>query len=145
MIVIDSSALIKPLITEKNSEHAIEIFESATSKGEQLLAPDIIFSETMNGLWKHNVLLKDINDKKLEIARESLVLVYADLEISKATELAEKAIKIGMKHKITFYDSLYVALSISAGAQLFTFDKYLINKAKEIGFDVFCEPDTNSP
>ncbi len=136
MIVVDSSALIKLLITEKDSGHAIEVFQSVTGKGEQLLAPDIIFSEVMNGLWKHNVLLKDVSDKKLEIARESLVMVYADLELSKATELAEEAIKIGTKHKVTFYDSLYVTLSISTDAQLFTFDKYLIGKAKEIGFEV---------
>ncbi len=136
MTVIDSSALIKLLITENGSAEATKVFYSLTGKGEPLIAPDIIFSEVMNGLWKHNVLLKDITDKKLGMARESLELVYADLEISKATELAEDSIRIGMAHKITFYDSLYVALSLNTNSPLFTFDKYLKSKAEEIGFEV---------
>src|SRR5208282_273981 len=112
MIVIDSSAVIKIVITEDDSNVARQAFSLITEKGEPLLAPDIIFSEVMNGLWKHNVLLKDINTRKLELAKSNFISLYGGLELSTQTELAEDAIKIAVAHRITFYDSLYAALSI---------------------------------
>jgi predicted nucleic acid-binding protein len=136
MIVIDSSAVIKIIITEDNSNLARLAFSKITEQGEPMIAPNIIFSEVMNGLWKHNVLLKDINSRKLDLARSSFVSIYNSLEISSQTELAEEAIKLATSHKITFYDSLYVALSIKMRSPLFTFDNPLKGKAKGVGFEV---------
>jgi predicted nucleic acid-binding protein len=135
MIVIDASAVIKLIITEKDSDKARRAFNVLTEKGEPLLAPDIIFSEVMNGLWKHNVLLKDINKKQFDLARLSLYSVYDGLGISSQTELAEDAIKLAVDNRITFYDSLYAALSIKMRSPLFTFDNPLKDKAEEVGFE----------
>ncbi len=136
MIVIDSSAVIKIVITEENSDLARQAFSLITERGEPLLAPNIIFSEVMNGLWKHNVLLKDINNRKLDLAKSSFASIYNNLELSSQIELAEEAIKLATSHKITFYDSLYVALNVKTRSPLFTFDNLLKGKAKEVGFEV---------
>lgn len=136
MIVIDSSAVIKIIITEEDSNLARQVFSKITEQGEPMLAPNIIFSEVMNGLWKHNVLLKDINRRKLDLARSSFASIYNSLELSSQTELAQEAMKLATENRITFYDSLYVALSIKTRSQLFTFDKPLKNKAKETGLEI---------
>jgi len=136
MIIIDSSAVIKIVITEQDSNIARRAFSLITERGEPLLAPNIIFSEVMNGLWKHNVLLKDMNSRKLDLARASFASIYNNLELSSQTELGEDAIKLATNHRITFYDSLYVALSIKTRSPLFTFDNPLKNKAKEVGFEI---------
>lgn len=137
MITIDASAIIKVIITEEDSELAKKAFSKITENGEPLLSPNIVFSEVMNGLWKHHVLIKDINARKLEMAKSSLDNIYDNLGISSQTELAEDALKIAINHKITFYDSLYVALSIRMRAPLLTFDGPLSEKAKEIGFELY--------
>ncbi len=136
MIVIDSSAVIKIIITEKDSDLARHTFSLITQKGEPLLAPDIIFSEVMNGLWKHNVLLKDINSRKLDMAKSSFASIYGSLDLSSQPDLAEDAIKLAIENRITFYDSLYAALSIRLRSPLFTFDNPLKDKAGKIGFEV---------
>lgn len=137
MITIDASAIIKVIITEDSSELAKKAFSKITENGEPLLSPNIVFSEVMNGLWKHHILIKDINIKKLEMARSSFNSIYDNLGISSQTELAEDALKIAMDHKVTFYDSLYAALSIRMKAPLLTFDSPLSEKAKEIGFELY--------
>jgi len=137
MITIDASAIIKVIITEEDSEIAKKAFIKITEKGEPLLSPNIVFSEVMNGLWKHHVLIKDINVRKLEMAKSSLNSIYDNLGISNQPELAEDALKIAITHKITFYDSLYVALSVKMKAPLLTFDRPLSEKAEEIGFELY--------
>lgn len=136
MITIDASAILKVIITENDSGLARAAFSKITEDGEPLLSPDIVFSEVMNGLWKHYALIKDINAKKLEMARSGLNSIYENLGISSQTELGEDALKIATSHKITFYDSLYVALSIRMKAPLLTFDRQLKEKAKEVGFEL---------
>lgn len=136
MITIDASAIIKIIITEDDSAIARKIFSKITEEGEPLLSPNIVLSEVMNGLWKHYALRKDISLQHLETARDNLSMIYDNLDISSQVDLAEDALNIAIKHKITVYDSLYVALSTKMRAPLFTFDKKLKTKAKEMKLDL---------
>ena len=81
MITIDASAILKVIITENDSGLARAAFSKITEDGEPLLSPDIVFSEVMNGLWKHYALIKDINAKKLEMARSGRI-AYTKIWVS---------------------------------------------------------------
>ncbi len=136
MITIDASAIIKIIITEDDSAIARKVFSNVTEQGEPLLSPNIVLSEVMNGLWKHYTLRKDISLQHLEMARNNFNMIYNNLDISSQVDLAEDALNIAIKHKITVYDSLYASLSTKRGAPLFTFDKKLKTKAKEMKLDL---------
>jgi predicted nucleic acid-binding protein len=133
MMVIDASALIKIAITEQYSEEVSHLIYSRTRIGEPLLAPDIVLAEALNVLWVHRSLKKDIDDKQLEIAQNSVTEVFNKLEIFSTKTLSKDAMHIAKAEKLTFYDSLYLALSVKKGAHILSFDKQLVHVASKIG------------
>ncbi len=136
MITIDASAVIRVILTEDGSAAARRAFEKITETGEPLLSPDIVFTESLNALWKHYAILKDVDMKQLESAKLSFYRIYQSMSISDQPELAEDALKIAMENRISIYDSMYVALSIRMRAPLMTFDNSLREKAERIGFEL---------
>lgn len=137
MITIDASAIIKLVIKEENSDIAKKIFDNITEIGEPVLAPDIILAEAINGIWKHLVLLKDIGDAQFNTATNNLVTIWNNLSIIRTDELLKEAIKISKERKIAFYDALYVAISISKDAPLFTFDQPMLDKCVGTGLKAY--------
>lgn len=137
MITIDANSVIKLLIREGNSDTARKLFYEATALGEPLLAPDILLPEVVNGLWKHLILLKDINELQFSRATGNLIDIWDNLSIVKTEDMLEDAIKVAKTKKINFYDSVYIAISISQDAPLFTFDRPMREKAVELGIRLY--------
>ena len=127
MITLDASAAIKLIIHEENSDIAARLFFTATETGEPIVAPDILLPETMNVLWKHLVLLKDISSAQFDIAVDNFKLIWDSLVVISTNSVLKDSIMISKEQKISFYDAVYAAISISEGAPLFTFDKNIID------------------
>jgi predicted nucleic acid-binding protein len=137
MITIDASAIIKLVVDENNSDIATKLFYDVTKIGEPILAPDIILPEAMNGLWKNLILLKNINDKQFDIAVGSLIEIWNNLVVIQTDTVLKEAVKLSREQKITFYDALYVAISISKDAPIFTFDQPVLDKCANIGLKAY--------
>ena len=126
-VIIDANVLIKAYIPENQSEKAEEIFNDAVKGRLFLIAPDLIFPETGNILWKKHRLDELTEIEVKEISREILSL---PLKIEPSKPLINLAIELSLLYDITVYDALYFSLALSYDTKLITADMKLVNKLK---------------
>lgn len=93
----------------------------------KFLAPNLIYAEVGNILWK-KTRLKELTSK---IAGEILSdFKRMPLEISENQSLLEGAWYIATQYQRTFYDSLYLALARTENCQFVTADRAFVNALK---------------
>jgi len=116
--VIDASVAVKWFIPEIHSQAAVKLLTGKRS----LYAPDLIYAEVGNTLWK--------KWKHGELKPEEVLAVLEDFKrfplISTPCEsLTETSWAIVEKTAITFYDALYVALAFLENCPVITADNKL--------------------
>jgi predicted nucleic acid-binding protein len=117
-IVIDASVVIKWFVPEIHAEAAARWLSS----GHPLLAPDLLFAEAGNIVWK-----KTIRDglSEADARRVMRALGKVRLRTVSTRELAEAALDLALALRCSVYDALYVALAIAEDALLVTADRKL--------------------
>jgi len=121
--VVDASVAVKWLLPEVHTEAA----RRALGGKHELLAPDLIWAEVGNALWKRwrNGQIES------ETARILLnVFRRAPLHISESKALMGSAWDVAEQYDRSFYDSLYLALAASVECPLVTADLTLYNRLK---------------
>lgn len=114
-VVVDGSVAVKWFIPEDLTERATALLEGPV----ELLAPDLLFAEAGDILWK-KVARGEIGPRD---ARDVLAaLVRLPLSIVPSSALVEAALEIALAHRRTVYDGLYVALAVARDAVLVTAD-----------------------
>lgn len=118
--VVDASVALKWFLPEVHSDSAARLLR----EGYRLHAPDLIWAEFGNVLWK--------KWRRKEIAAEAARGMVRDflrfpLDIHATDSLLPAAWEIAEEFERTIYDSLYVALAHKAGNFLVTADSRLYN------------------
>ncbi|PIU59164.1 PIN domain nuclease [Candidatus Bathyarchaeota archaeon CG07_land_8_20_14_0_80_47_9] len=126
MKVIDSSALIKYVGKEENWEKVEEHLK------EGCITLDLATKETANALVKK--ALK--NEVTPETAKEIINYLPKIVRITPQKEHFSKAFEIAIKHKLTIYDALFIALSVNTNMPLLTSDEKQAKASKEHGVAV---------
>lgn len=119
-LVIDASIAVKWFIPERHSINSLRLLTT----GCELLAPDLIFAEFGNVLWKKWL--------RQELEPEVISPLLADLSrmrlhIVPTATLADKAATIAVTYRRSFYDSIYLALAVTAQGRMVTADEKLCN------------------
>ncbi len=122
-LVVDASVAAKWVLPEAHSERA----NALRAAGEPVIAPDLVYAEIGNAVWKRAIR----GEITVGIALEALAtatglfskLVSIGSLAPHATELA-----IALEHPI--YDCFYLALAEQERAPLITADKRLLAAAK---------------
>jgi len=114
--VVDASVAVKWFVPEIHSEHALRLLR----KRFALQAPELIQAEFGNILWKKcrageldGTTAGEILDN---FKRSPLVVQPQGAFLKLAWEIA-------LKHRQTFYDSLYLALAMAEKARMVTADR----------------------
>ena len=130
-IVIDASIGVKwfSCKDEDNVDLALQIRDLKLKNGIEVTVPDLFFFETMNALLKKEGFTNEIIHFSLEtLYRMNLNIIYPDKEIIGNT------IDIARKSKLTFYDSLYIAVAMSRQALLITEDQEMLQNNDSFSF-----------
>lgn len=122
--VVDASVAIKWFLPEIHGEAALRLLEGQYT----LRAPDLIFSEFGNVLWKRF--------RKGRISRkEAIVTTQAlralPLQVESSQSLIPAALEIARGAHRTVYDSLYLAVAVARQCRVVTADSKLYNALKK--------------
>jgi predicted nucleic acid-binding protein len=118
--IVDASVAVKWFLPEIHSAEALRLLRSEHT----LLAPDLLWAEVGNILWKRW--------RRGELSSEAAAAILHDLkrlplQIHPCEENAEVAWEIATSRDRSFYDSLYMALGRHQGCPLVTADSKLFN------------------
>lgn len=130
-VVVDASVAIKWFVPEIHAQAARRLLR----EGIALLAPDLIWAEVANALWR-----KWRNE---ELAAEDVEGILNDfrrypLRICSGESLYDVAWPVARGSGRTFYDSLYLALAMSNGCPLVTADLRFYNAVKDTPWGQSC-------
>ena len=118
VIVADTSYIVEGLL-----------FNKELLSRDQIIAPELIIYETTNTIWKHENLLKSIQN-----GESYLSLLFGLIDSGKITivssdeNLIQDAYVAAKRNSITPYDAIFVCLAVKLGTVLKTLDK----KQKEV-------------
>ena len=121
-LVIDASVLIKFYVPEILSYKAEELLTRVEHGDVMLLAPDLIYPEVGNILWKKQQM-KELTRPEVEEITDAIVSLPLNIEASKL--LLPLAIDIGIAYKITIYDALYLSMARIYETKMITADRKL--------------------
>jgi predicted nucleic acid-binding protein len=118
-VVVDSSVALKWFIPERLTDEAASLLDARV----ELLAPDLIYPEAGNILWKKvgrgEIEPRHARDILAAFGRVPLLVVSSSL-------LVEAALEIALAHRRTVYDALYVALAVARESVFVTADDKLV-------------------
>ena len=121
--VVDASIAVKWYLPEQHSDCAARLCRSDAG----LEAPDLLYSEIGNALWKR-VRRRELTRDQAEEIITALSLM--PIEIYPSRLLAAAALQIACATNLTVYDSLYIATAMLTGSRLVTADRRVYETAR---------------
>ena len=118
--VIDASVAAKWLFDEPESELA----DLLLSRGDLLLAPDLLYAEIGNVIWKR------LDRGELDPSRTDAILdelLAVPVKLLPISRFMRETVRIAHYYRRTFYDASYLALAIQESCALITADLRLLN------------------
>jgi predicted nucleic acid-binding protein len=135
-LVIDASVVIKTYVPEILSDKAVEVMSRVADGELVLLAPDLLYPETGNILWKkrrlHELTLAEVD----EIVNAISAL---PIKIEASRPVMPLAVTIAMHSGITVYDAMYVAIARIYETRMITADKKLVDALLKTEFSGYVQ------
>jgi len=122
-VVLDANIIIKWFVNESDSHLALIIREKFINNELEIIIPQLLFYEVLNGLKYTNLFSKE----ELNTVVDSL-LNYGFKIINLNDKMWKSAINLAMDHDITIYDAAYIAIAIENQTQLYTADMKIQKK-----------------
>jgi hypothetical protein len=126
VIVVDASVAVKWFVREEGHLYALRLLEQDHS----LVAPDLIFSETANVLWK-KLQKAEVTAEQSRQACRSLPEFFQSVISSAGVAVAALDLANRLNHSV--YDCVYLSCAEQQGAKLVTADKKFISCIRNVG------------
>jgi predicted nucleic acid-binding protein len=119
-IVLDTSVAIKWFFKEPYEKEALLLRDAFREGLCFLFAPDLIYPEFANTVWKRINFYNLSPEEGVQIVR---TFQRVPLEIVASKDFLEEAFSIAVQYKCTVYDALFLALSNKRSCQIITADR----------------------
>lgn len=124
-LIIDASVLIKFFVPEALSTKAEQLLAKVEEGSLRLFAPDLIYAEAGNTLWKKH-RLKELTQS--EVGKITDLIISIPLKIAPSKTLLPLAIDIAIAYyEVTVYDALYLSMAKVYETQMVTADRKLFD------------------
>jgi predicted nucleic acid-binding protein len=121
MIVVDANVAIKWIIRQPLRERALAVL----TRRDTLVAPGLFVAEITTAIWQY-VRAGQIGTEQ---ARHGLSAALGQIVLAEDdSELAERALEIGLELGHAPYDCFYLVLAIRKDAPFVTADKRFVNR-----------------
>ncbi len=118
-LVVDASVAIKWLVREEGSDDALRLLDA------KLVAPDLLYAEAANILWKM-VRRGQVSADEGDLAAHALLQV--EIQIVPARLLFASALRLSVQLDHPAYDCVYLATADALAATFVTADAKLLRK-----------------
>ncbi|MGD0090223.1 MAG: type II toxin-antitoxin system VapC family toxin [Planctomycetota bacterium] len=118
--VVDASVIASRIFPDECGPQARKLLAGP----ERLCAPDFVFTEVANVIWKRNGRGEIGDEESLQLLADAKAL---PLQITASDELLVLALELAIRTRRTVYDCLYLALAIRMDAVHVTGDKRLVH------------------
>lgn len=125
--VVDSGIAVKWVIQEEDSDVAQLILDEYKNENLSFLAPDLIYAEFGNIIWK-KVIFKNLDTTDAAFAIQEFKKI--SFTLTPIILLFDAAFNLAVQYKRTFYDSLYLALSVRENCEFVTADEKFYNSVR---------------
>ena len=126
--VLDASALIRAFIEMDHSRAARSMLRSLIELDRAVVAPDLLYVECANVIWKY-VRLRGLARRSAEqYMREIIELSF---RVVPSANTAIDAIRLALSTGVSAYDASYAIVADQFGATLVTGDTKLVQKLAE--------------
>jgi predicted nucleic acid-binding protein len=133
VLVVDASVAAKWLLPEADAPAALRLLDGR----RRLAAPDLIYCEVGNIIWKHRSRDRLSDDEASLMIEDFLAM---PLEVHNGASLLPSALEIAIATNRTVYDSLYLALAIELDAAVVTADQRWSNALRGGPFARYVRP-----
>jgi predicted nucleic acid-binding protein len=123
-VVIDSSVAVKWFVAEPYSAEARRILGEYQTGMLNFLAPDLIYAEVGNIVWKKHRFQGLAAADARAIIQAFLGLRFS---LTPTADLLADAYPLAVTHQRSVYDAMYLALSVREGCRFVTADEKLVN------------------
>jgi predicted nucleic acid-binding protein len=135
-LVIDASVIIKAYVPEILSDKAEEVMALVADGELALLAPDLLYPETGNILWKkhrlHELALAEVD----EIVD---ALSALPIKVEESRTVIPLAVDIAIHTGINVYDAMYVTVARIYETKLITADRKLVERLATTEFSKYVQ------
>jgi predicted nucleic acid-binding protein len=123
-VVVDSSVAIKWFVEEPYSVEAHRLLEAYEAGTLILLAPDLLYAEVGNIVWKKHRFQGLAAEDADEILAAFRLVTFV---VTSCAALLEEAYRLAVTHQRTVYDAMYLALSQREHCPWVTADERIVN------------------
>jgi predicted nucleic acid-binding protein len=118
-MVVDASVAVKWLLPEPGRREAVELLDAWIGRTVELIAPPLVMMEVANALSKRcrQNFLNEAKARELFEVFESSAPTLVDSPSQVSVALA-----LSLRHRISLWDSVYLAAALERNANLVTAD-----------------------
>jgi predicted nucleic acid-binding protein len=125
VFILDASVVIEYLITGPYTNNAKALLAQATNE-DRLIVPEFCLVECTNVIWKQ-VRFQGMSVEEAQVLLRDLRKI--PLVTASVKSILNMALKVGLTHNLSVYDSVYVALASRSKSPLVTIDTRQSNVA----------------
>jgi predicted nucleic acid-binding protein len=98
---------------------------------DEIVAPELVIYEVINAVWKHEHLLRDLENGKPYVSIFYGLIEAGKINILSPNEsLMQESYSIAKRNAITVYDAVFVSLAIKLDLALRSYDRVQIRALK---------------